>query len=113
MILSDMILSAPQSFPSMGNRKSKIANPPQALLDAGYDATGIDATREMLGEAKANYPTLSTRLTCDTLPNLSRVADTSYDRILCWAVLMHSLKRETSTGKRWQPVSVSCLARTP
>jgi 2-polyprenyl-3-methyl-5-hydroxy-6-metoxy-1,4-benzoquinol methylase len=61
----------------------------QALLDAGYDARGIDATQEMLREAKNNYPTLATRLTCDTLPNLSSVADASYDGILCWAVLMH------------------------
>jgi SAM-dependent methyltransferase len=43
----------------------------------------------MLREAKANYPALTTRLTCDTLPNLSSVADASYDGILCWAVLMH------------------------
>ena len=32
----------------------------QALLDAGYDAIGIDATQEMLREAKANYPALLT-----------------------------------------------------
>jgi 2-polyprenyl-3-methyl-5-hydroxy-6-metoxy-1,4-benzoquinol methylase len=61
----------------------------QALLDAGYDADGIDATQEMLGQAKTTYPNLSTRLTCDTLPNLASVLDASYDGILCWAVLMH------------------------
>jgi 2-polyprenyl-3-methyl-5-hydroxy-6-metoxy-1,4-benzoquinol methylase len=61
----------------------------QALLDAGYDATGIDATQEMLRQAKANYPTLATRLTRDTLPNLASVTDAAYDGILCWAVLMH------------------------
>jgi hypothetical protein len=43
----------------------------------------------MLREAKTNYPTLSARLTCDTLPNLSSIDDTSYDGILCWAVFMH------------------------
>jgi 2-polyprenyl-3-methyl-5-hydroxy-6-metoxy-1,4-benzoquinol methylase/SOS-response transcriptional repressor LexA len=61
----------------------------QALLDAGYDASGTDATQEMLREARAKYPTLATRLSCDTLPNLTSVADASYDGIVCWAVLMH------------------------
>ena len=61
----------------------------QALLDAGYDARGTDATQEMLREAETNYPTLSSRLTRDTLPNLASVTDAAYDGILCWAVLMH------------------------
>jgi SAM-dependent methyltransferase len=64
----------------------------QALLDAGYDARGIDATQEMLGQAKTNYPALSTRLTCDTLPTLASIADDFHDGLLCWAVLMHLLE---------------------
>jgi len=43
----------------------------------------------MLSQAKATYPTLSNRLTCDTLPNLPSVDEAAYDGILCWAVLMH------------------------
>jgi hypothetical protein len=40
------------------NRKSQVLNrkSPQALLDAGYDATGIEATHEMLGEATPSIP---------------------------------------------------------
>jgi SAM-dependent methyltransferase len=61
----------------------------QALLDAGYDASGVDASETMLTAAARRYPKLSSRLTCDTLPNLSSITDGEYDGVLCWSVLMH------------------------
>jgi SAM-dependent methyltransferase len=61
----------------------------QALIDAGYDATGIDASDDMLCQAIGRYPALANKLSSDSLPNLTRVADASFDGILCWAVLMH------------------------
>ena len=59
------------------------------LLDAGYEAAGVDACDDMLREAKTRYPTLTHKLGIDTLPNLSTVPDASRDGVLCWAVLMH------------------------
>ncbi|HVR35804.1 MAG TPA: class I SAM-dependent methyltransferase [Methylomirabilota bacterium] len=60
-----------------------------ALIDAGYNATGVDACDDMLLEARIRHPAIANRLTVDTLPNLSGVPDASYEGLLCWAVLMH------------------------
>jgi SAM-dependent methyltransferase/SOS-response transcriptional repressor LexA len=59
------------------------------LIDAGYDAFGVDASAEMLSQARRRFPQLSGRLTLDQLPQLASVPDQSYDAILCSAVLMH------------------------
>lgn len=60
-----------------------------ALLQAGYDATGVDGSESMLRQAVGRYPALSSRLRLDTLPQLVSVPDGSQDGVLCWAVLMH------------------------
>ncbi|MCZ7640413.1 MAG: methyltransferase domain-containing protein [Verrucomicrobia bacterium] len=66
-----------------------------ALLAAGYDAQGVDASEEMLREAAGRYPHLQGRLQKDALPALETVQDASADRktgldgLVCWAVLMH------------------------
>jgi SAM-dependent methyltransferase/SOS-response transcriptional repressor LexA len=60
-----------------------------ALLEAGCDAMGVDASEAMLREAIRLYPSLASRLTLDSLPLLASVPDASCDGVLCWAVLMH------------------------
>lgn len=66
-----------------------------ALLAAGYDAQGVDASEEMLREAAGRYPDLQGRLQKDALPALATVQDASAERktgldgLVCWAILMH------------------------
>jgi SAM-dependent methyltransferase len=45
-----------------------------ALLDAGFEATGVDASDEMLRQAPARYPAVATKVSIDSLPNLSRIS---------------------------------------
>jgi 2-polyprenyl-3-methyl-5-hydroxy-6-metoxy-1,4-benzoquinol methylase len=61
----------------------------QALVEAGFDAEGVDACSALLTEVKRRYPALADRIRRDTLPELGTVPDGSIDGILCWAVLMH------------------------
>jgi len=61
----------------------------QALVEAGFEAEGVDACEALLAEAKRRYPALASRLRRDSLPDLGTVPDASFDGILCWAVLMH------------------------
>lgn len=61
----------------------------QALLDAGFDAEGVDACEALLMEASRRYPALAGRLHRDFLPELGTIPDASFDGVLCWAVLMH------------------------
>ncbi len=60
-----------------------------ALVEAGFDAEGVDACEALLTEVKRRYPALSDRIRRDSLPALGTVPDASFDGILCWAVLMH------------------------
>jgi 2-polyprenyl-3-methyl-5-hydroxy-6-metoxy-1,4-benzoquinol methylase len=60
-----------------------------ALIEAGYEATGVDGSESMLREAASRYPSLGGRMTVDSLPLLASIPDGVYDGILCWAVLMH------------------------
>jgi SAM-dependent methyltransferase/SOS-response transcriptional repressor LexA len=60
-----------------------------ALVQAGYDGMGVDASPEMLAEAKGHYPALAGRVTTDSLPALSTIEDASWEGVLCWSVLMH------------------------
>jgi SAM-dependent methyltransferase/SOS-response transcriptional repressor LexA len=60
-----------------------------ALLEAGCDAMGVDASEAMLREAIRLHPSLASRVTLDTLPLLASILDASCDGVLCWAVLMH------------------------
>ncbi|MBL9137525.1 MAG: class I SAM-dependent methyltransferase [Verrucomicrobiales bacterium] len=61
----------------------------RALVQAGFDADGVDACEALLAEAKRRHPTLSGRIRRDTLPELGTVPDASLDGVLCWAMLMH------------------------
>lgn len=60
-----------------------------ALCQAGYEACGVDASAEMVAQARHRFPSLDGRLTLDHLPRLAAVADQAFDGILCSAVLMH------------------------
>jgi ubiquinone/menaquinone biosynthesis C-methylase UbiE len=60
-----------------------------ALIAAGYDAHGVDASEGMLAAARDRFPDLAGRFHKDTLPQLPSVPDASQDGLLCWAVLMH------------------------
>lgn len=60
-----------------------------ALLAAGYDATGVDASPEMLAAAVNRHPALRDRIRQAALPELVGIPDASQDGLLCWAVLMH------------------------
>ncbi len=64
------------------------------LLEAGYDAWGVDPCRELVAEGLKRDPALKDRLTCDALPGLETIADHGFDGALCSAVLMH-LPEET------------------
>lgn len=63
------------------------------LLSRGKNAVGLDASPEMLEEARAllcrNGYSESDRLHEGSLPRLETVADASFDGILCIGVLMH------------------------
>ncbi|MFP4482749.1 MAG: class I SAM-dependent methyltransferase [Thermovirgaceae bacterium] len=59
------------------------------LLEAGYDAFGVDPCRELVTEGFRRDPVLKDRLACDALPGLETIGDHSLDGILCSAVLMH------------------------
>jgi SAM-dependent methyltransferase/phage repressor protein C with HTH and peptisase S24 domain len=59
------------------------------LIEAGYDAFGVDASPEMLSQARLRFPRLSSRMTLDDLPQLATIADQSSEGVLCSAILMH------------------------
>lgn len=60
-----------------------------ALIEAGFNAEGVDACDALLIEARRCYPAIADRLRRDSLPELSTVEDASLDGVLCCAVLMH------------------------
>jgi len=64
------------------------------LLEAGYDACGVDPCRELVAEGLKTNPLLQDRLACDGLPGLDTIENHSFDGVLCSAVLMH-LPEET------------------
>lgn len=59
------------------------------LIEAGYDAFGVDASFEMLRQARQRFPGLSGRMTQDRLPQIASVVDQSVEGVLCSAILMH------------------------
>jgi len=59
------------------------------LLEAGYDAIGIDPCRELLEQAAKKYPKTASRTQMDVLPDLKTVKKDSFDGVLCSSVLMH------------------------
>ena len=59
-----------------------------AWLEAnGFSAIGFDASAGLLALAHARYPEL--RFETATLPDLARIADESFDNVLCETVIMH------------------------
>lgn len=72
------------------------------LYQHGFLVTGIDAATGMLGQANKRYPELN--FAQAALPELSGVADSVFDNVLCSAVLMH-LEHEVL------PIAVNNLLR--
>lgn len=63
------------------------------LVGQGYKAEGVDASRGLLAVASARYPSLKLRF--DSLPDLVNTHDSSFDNVLCSAVLMHLSAEQT------------------
>ena len=59
------------------------------LSQAGYNAFGVDASSEMLAEARRRFPSLAGKLKQDELPQLTTIPDQDCEGVLCSAVLMH------------------------
>lgn len=61
----------------------------QALLDAGYDAHGVEPSQALRDAAVSAFPALSGRLNPGHLPQLESPTGEPFDGVLCSAVLMH------------------------
>jgi 2-polyprenyl-3-methyl-5-hydroxy-6-metoxy-1,4-benzoquinol methylase len=59
------------------------------LLARGFFAAGIDASEQLICEAKRRFPRLAGRITFDRLPELRTIKDAAFDGVHCSAVLMH------------------------
>ena len=59
------------------------------LTKAGYNAFGVDASSEMLAEARRLFPALAANTRQDELPKLTTIPDQDCEGVLCSAVLMH------------------------
>lgn len=57
------------------------------LKEQGYKVIGIDASEGMIKVARERYPQLT--FNKDSLPNLTTLADESFQNVFCSAVLMH------------------------
>ena len=55
----------------------------------GYQAFGVDATREFVDLAQKTHPELTGNIAYGTLPELGIPFDGEFDGVLCSAVLMH------------------------
>jgi len=64
------------------------------LLEGGWDAFGVDPCAKLIHQGLRFEPSLDGRLFTDALPVLSTIPDSSFDGVLCSAVLMH-LPEET------------------
>jgi len=62
------------------------------LRRMGFDAYGVDACKEFVDLVNENL--CSSAVSLATLPELSEIADNSYDGVLCSAVLMHLPEEE-------------------
>jgi SAM-dependent methyltransferase len=70
-----------------------------AWLDAnGFPAVGYDASEGLLAQARARYPRLSFHV--GALPQLSGIADCSFDNVLCETVIMHLAPGEIASSAR-------------
>jgi len=59
------------------------------LKKKGYDAYGIEPSKEILDLVSDKHPVLSEKLINDFLPDLKQCPDNSFDGALCTTVLMH------------------------
>ena len=57
------------------------------LTAEGFAATGYDASSGLLQQARARYPRLAFAFAA--LPELTGIADASFDNVLCETVIMH------------------------
>lgn len=68
------------------------------LLRSGKDAIGVDASVEMLAQARATFQSegieCGERLVEASLPKLLPIEDGAFDGVLCAGVLMHLLEEE-------------------
>ena len=70
-----------------------------AWLNAnGYPAKGFDASQGLLAEARARYPQYD--FAQAELPDLSGIADDSYDNVLCETVIMHLERAQIARSVR-------------
>jgi len=70
------------------------------LNQHGFPSIGVDASEEMLNQARSLYP--NGNFTHDYLPELSQLSETTFQNILCSAVLMHLNSSDlTSTCNRF------------
>ena len=65
-----------------------------ALLKGGWDTVGVEPVAGLREQSFQYHPELSSRVTEDSLPGLSKVHDDSFDGVLCSAVLMHIPEEE-------------------
>src|SRR3974390_971708 len=88
------------------------------LAAAGFAATGYDASSGLLQQARARYPRLAFAFAA--LPELTGIADASFDNVLCETVIMHLPKAHMPPAvalmleilKAWRDF-LSQLARGP
>lgn len=66
------------------------------LNQHGFPAVGVDASEEMLKQARRLYPNLI--FNQDYLPTLARFDDSQFQNILCSAVLMHLSNNSVETA---------------
>jgi 2-polyprenyl-3-methyl-5-hydroxy-6-metoxy-1,4-benzoquinol methylase len=70
-----------------------------AWLNAnGFPARGFDASEGLLAEARARYPQYD--FAQAELPDLSGIADDSYDNVLCETVIMHLERTQIARSVR-------------
>lgn len=68
------------------------------LLKGGWETIGIELSDVLIEAALRCHPELQGRISQDSLPGLSTIADQSYDGILYSAVLMHIPEEELFDG---------------
>lgn len=68
------------------------------LASKGYEVIGIDASRGMLGQARALHPYLD--FFEDSLPFLATQGNELYENVLCSAVIMHLPNEQIESASR-------------
>jgi 2-polyprenyl-3-methyl-5-hydroxy-6-metoxy-1,4-benzoquinol methylase len=68
------------------------------LAANGFDAVGYDASDALLAEARRRYPHCDFRTA--RLPDLTGIAEASFDNVLCETVIMHLPRAEIGPAVR-------------